>query len=357
LSRRIKQVSWSGGLATRFQALVDQSWHLLTPSGQQLLSADADDCWPASLLPSALAACRNGQGKSFTLVTDLDASERRDQVGWQSDLAAYSVLRSGWKRADHVVAVDYCRQEPRLELWVGSEPFFRGAWKLALTINGAPCPPQGDWESVCWVCDDDITYLELQAPFANDVKVQRQILLGRKRDFLYLNDVVLSPNRAEIDYSASLALAPRLRCQPAEETREIQLAGQRRKIIALPIELGEWKRDAHREGELAVRGNLLELRLRRDAQALALPLFFDLKQGKRYKPTTWRRLTVAENRRMVPRDRAVGYRVQIGSRQYVFYRSLDGQGMRTVLGAHTASEFIASRFTANGELKTLLEIE
>jgi hypothetical protein len=67
-------------------------------------------------------------------------------------------------------------------------------------------------------------------------------------------------------------------------------------------------------------------------------------------------VTVAENLAAVPGDCAVGYRVQIGARQWLVYRSLGPKGNRTLLGHNLVSEMLVARFT-RGEVEALLEIE
>jgi hypothetical protein len=83
----------------------------------------------------------------------------------------------------------------------------------------------------------------------------------------------------------------------------------------------------------------------------------DLKRKRTGKPLTWRRLTVAEERRVQPADRAVGYRVQIGRKQWLVYRSLAPIANRTVLGKNLSSEFLVARFNQDGECDPILEIE
>ena len=90
--------------------------------------------------------------------------------------------------------------------------------------------------------------------------------------------------------------------------------------------------------------------------ALYAPLFVDLDPARKRKALTWRRLTVAENLRIVPADMAVAYRVQIGKQQWVFYRSFTTEGNRTFLGLNFTSEFLAARFDASGETETLIDI-
>ena len=84
-------------------------------------------------------------------------------------------------------------------------------------------------------------------------------------------------------------------------------------------------------------------------QSLRL-LFIDLEPTRFKQFVTWRKLTVGENLEVVPRDIAVGYRVQNGLQQWMFYRVLAGRGNRTVLGYNTSYEFGCQRFLPNGTL-------
>jgi hypothetical protein len=74
-------------------------------------------------------------------------------------------------------------------------------------------------------------------------------------------------------------------------------------------------------------------------------------------PATWRQLTVAENREILPSDVAVGYRVMVGKEQWLIYRSLGKPGNRTVLGHNLVTELLIARFDRQGEVEPLLEIE
>ncbi len=87
------------------------------------------------------------------------------------------------------------------------------------------------------------------------------------------------------------------------------------------------------------------------------PLLMDLDPRRSRQPLTWRQLTVAENRKTVSSDVAVGYRVQIGCRQWLIYRSLAERANRTLLGSNLSTEFLFARFTPDDEAQPLLEIE
>jgi hypothetical protein len=88
-----------------------------------------------------------------------------------------------------------------------------------------------------------------------------------------------------------------------------------------------------------------------------VPWCFHFTGSKRGIPVTWRRLTVAENREVMPADQAAGYRVQVGDDQWIVYRSLDGPANRTLLGQNLVSEFYLARFLEDGSVEKILELQ
>ena len=65
---------------------------------------------------------------------------------------------------------------------------------------------------------------------------------------------------------------------------------------------------------------------------------------------------MGENLATVPRDMAVGYRVQVGHEQWLFYRSLVQPGNRSVLGYNTLKSFVCLRIVAHGATEKIVEI-
>jgi hypothetical protein len=124
----------------------------------------------------------------------------------------------------------------------------------------------------------------------------------------------------------------------------------------LPLQLPEW-RAGRGCGELRQTDQGLELRQHAIGQSLFAPLFFDLDRRRFRRPLTWRRLTVAQERQVLPTDSAVGYRVQIGDAQWLVYRSLSTPEVRSVLGVNLMHEFLVADFLPTGKVKRLLEIE
>lgn len=74
-------------------------------------------------------------------------------------------------------------------------------------------------------------------------------------------------------------------------------------------------------------------------------------------PYTWRHLTIGDDMKIQPAEQARGYRVQIGSDQVLFYRSLGPLRRRTMMSLHLHSEFYAGRFDPrDGEIESLVEV-
>jgi hypothetical protein len=117
----------------------------------------------------------------------------------------------------------------------------------------------------------------------------------------------------------------------------------------------------------------LELRQCTFGSSLFAPLFFDLDRRRIRRPfariiqhnghgcrkcgLTWRQLTVAESLTVQPADAAVGYRVAVGGKQWLIYRSLAPPRNRTLLGHNLSGELFVARFRRNGEVKPIIETE
>lgn len=311
----------------------------------------------ALVLPKALDSKPTPKTKSKAAAKAKGAARNAPSPAFNSELSQLAVLRPGWKAADPRFTVAYDNQQLRAELACGREIVARGAWNPQVEWNGAPLKPVSEWQEVCWTSDDDVDYLELEISLAGDVRVQRHILLAREDRFLFVADALFGQRPGRIAYRSALPLSPEARFQPAKESHEGQLACRRVCGLALPLALPEW-RAAASCGSLSASGNGLELRQTAEkARSMFAPLLIDLSPPRLSKPFTWRQLTVAENRQILPSDVAVGYRVQLGSQQWMIYRSLGQRGNRTLLGHNLVSEFLVARFPNSGVIEPLLEIE
>jgi hypothetical protein len=252
--------------------------------------------------------------------------------------------------------VAYGDRQVRMELRCGGEMLWSGAWQLELRRNGRSARPLSPWEEATRVCDKEADYLELSGEWSRGLRVERQILLARKDRFLFLADAVLARQSSTLNYRACLPLASAVHFQGADESREGFLAARGRRAIVLPLALSEWRAEA-RSGSLEQTDHGLELVQSARGRAMFAPLFFDLEPARFGRPLTWRRLTVAENLQAVADDVAAGFRVQVGPRQWLVYRSLAAKANRTLLGHNLATETLVARFQRDGEVDPLLEIE
>ncbi len=361
---RAGDLPWRGRATATWRRIVEHALRLSRPDRSPMLGdipeAAPNDAWlctaarsiggldgvpEAALVPPGSARARDDSGKP-----------RLPKAAYHSEPAAVSVLRPSWARFDPRLLAVCAEQGVRLELALADGPLWSGVWSVELQFDNRPLSPTGPWEPTCWHSDARADYLELECGFELGVRVQRHLMLSRRGDCLLLADAVMAGVAGRLDYLGRLPLAPGVRFQAADETREGFLAGRRRMALVLPPALPEWRTDC-RFGSLEPTGRGLELRQSRLGRALFAPLWFDLDPRRMKRPSTWRALTVAEDLAAVSPDVAVGYRVQAGSDQWLVYRSFKQPSNRTVLGHNLVTQFLAARFGRDGSVHNLIEIE
>jgi len=328
---------------------------------------------------------------------------------------AIAILRRNWDRDNERLAVLFPERNCEIELVCSGRVAASGAWRFEISQQGQQLQGVSNWESNCWHSDADVDYLELEIEVTGGVKLQRQIVLARQDRFLLLADAVMSPQRGNLEYRSVVPLAPKVEFRGAVESREGLLvhcpkhqrfaaldrhdvesreesllhcpaatdpaAGPGRaahspeRLIAqsraaaggsavparplaqvMPLAMPEWRAERS-GGELIATPEGLELRHTTAGQRLFAPLFIDLDRSRFRRRMTWRQLTVAESLAAVPSDVAVGYRVAVGDRQWIIYRSLAAKANRTVLGHNLATESLIARFGKDGEVTSIIEIE
>lgn len=276
--------------------------------------------------------------------------------GW----AEQAVLRANEKLAAPRLVLNFAEKRYVAELLDRGEPILAGDVETTLTIDGQPAPQAGAWEEVCWHSDDEGDYLELEAAFAGGVRVQRQVFLDRQEQIFLLADSLLLERSAEIVHEMRWTCAPKVLVQATAETNELLLDGPATATTLFPLAAAEW-REAPSACRLAVETkegrDSLRMVYRAKGEGAFVPWCFHFTGSKRGIPVTWRRLTVAENREVIPADQAAGYRVQVGDDQWIVYRSLDGPANRTLLGQNLVSEFYLARFLEDGSVEKMLELQ
>jgi hypothetical protein len=369
LGARLKRGSWSRKAEYQYQWLVRNALRLADQSGRFLLMPDDDkaSAWTKGSISMALelAGDRGDYAAAAAALpravlpegakADADALP---EPSLNSDWSGIAVLASGWSPLDVRLALAYADVPLQIELAVDGERLLRGTWLSETVCDGRPVEIAGEWERLCWETGKRYDFLELGLALSHGLRLERQIVFGREDAVLYLADIIVSCDDRvrELTHSLKLPLADADDWRPESETRDGSLVGHKARAAVLPLALSEWRSDP-RGGTLTEEAGFLTLTQQTTGRALCCPLFFDLNRKRAKKERTWRQLTVAESLEVVSRDVAVAFRAQSGSDQWLFYRSLDPAGNRSVLGQNIAGEFSAGRFLPTGKYKEWIEIE
>jgi hypothetical protein len=325
---------WSSEVQKQFDLLVEFAWRLVRADGSPMFSA-ADRKAHRKLLRAALRSCKREKATGVAQAVQKGVKAGINGLpasSWQLEDAGLAALRCDWRRRSPQLAVNHSSPEFKSELSLGKTNF---------------------WES-----DRDIDYLELELAYSEGVVVQRHLALARHDRVLFVADAVLGTKPGRIDYSASFPLAETAQFEPQRETREGQLVVDELVARVVPLALNEWRNGPGFHGSLELHRNQLVLSQSTEGQNLLVPLFVDLEPRRAKRELTWRQLTVGKDRKPVPHDEAVGYRVQVGREQWLFYRAMGGAATRTVLGRNLYNELLIGRFHADdGKVTTLVEIE
>lgn len=347
----------------QYDWLVRQSMALSRSDGSPVFSS-GEALWSKELFTAALTLVDDDDDwlaarwalPSLKVPASAERNGGLPEPAVHSEWAELAHLRSDWSRRSPRLTAVYTQRKLQVELETAGQLVLSGLWDPQVKFNGTLLHPNGEWEEVGWASDDDGDYLELEMTLSNRCRVQRQFFLGRESCILYVADAVLAEEHGRLEYTSVAPLSDACVFQPASESREGQLCTSRPLARVLPLAFPEWRRETS-PGEIGSSGGGLQLQYSVDATRLYAPLFIDLEPRRLKKECTWRRLTVAEGLEIQPPDVAVGYRVQIGRRQWLIYRSLAPRGNRTILGQNTTADFLLARFETSGEIETLVELE
>ncbi|GIW92096.1 MAG: hypothetical protein KatS3mg110_0137 [Pirellulaceae bacterium] len=334
------------------------------PDGSLLLDTQKLARWSSRFLRSGWKAC----GKPDALarpVAALCPARRKKRKGarradptasWIAEQAGVTLLRRGWSLDSPVLA---CSHQPgwMAELWTRCQCWLAGPVTTLVQMDDNTYPIQGPAELVCEFIDKRMRYAEWQVRLQNGWIVQRQLALAPEDGFFLWADAVIGNQPRKWQYELRWPLAPQIGWQSGRETHEGWLADRSgRKLLVLPLAFPEW-RMGFRSGALRVEQGELVATLSGTGRAFFVPLFFDVQLRPADTPLTWRHLTVGCQMRRVAADEAVGYRVQLGKKQWVVYRSLHNTQPRTLLGQHWSAEFAIGRLRRRGDCRILIEVE
>lgn len=357
LDAQLKKGRVAKAARLQFDWLCRQTLRWARPDGSTMLQANASSPHFDELMKYALKlteddsdvmSFRTLRGKRKARPTD-DMAPCSEHSEW-SELAT---MRTSWDANAARLAVNYSNRQCEIELAVGSEVVWNGCCLPKISVDDEPLPIKSNWEEVCWESDDDMDYIELECQLHVDWRIQRQILLAREDKFLFLADALVGEQTGEVQYIHTLPLADGVVAEQPDENTEVTLLGERRLGRIVPLAFPEWKSQLNGQ---VFRLDPARYETKSRTHAIYAPLFVDLDPSRLQKAITWRQLTVAENLQTVGKETAVAYRIQIGKRQWIFYRSLARTANRTFLGQNLISEFLAARFTPSGKAETLIDI-
>ena len=364
LIKDLKLKEWDHDAQIQWEWFIRQSIRTTREDGSLLLT---DSQWQQDdrdLLGAAVATSQDDDDRRLAeaLLPRPQRPRRKaavelfdDEDNFFSEWAGMAVLHNHWSPKAAKVAVAVQKQDFHLEVTRGPS-LLKSFAAPEVSCNGKPLIANTEWEHLCTHHDSDVHYLEFQLTLPNQFRIQRQVLLARQDEFLYLADAVLSPEESRIDYRLSLSLPDAITPLIETENTEIYLSRKKIRSLLLPLSLPEWQ-SARADDQFLVRGQQLELTRTTLGRNLYNAVFIDLQPRRSIKPRTWRSLTVAESLEIVAPDVAAAYRVQVGKQQWIFYRSFTPAGNRTFLGQNHSSEFYAGRFLDNGSSEELMTIE
>ena len=328
-----------------------------------------DDHTKSGLIEHAIGVDRDTLGPAFSAAKGEPHAEGR--LAWEVGLpktihhdtqSRVVVAFPDWDVRRGRYHFDYSGDEAHLELFAGRRQVLNGRTQLSIKLDHVEQQPAGVWDVVCEYSDDDVHYLEIEQPWTGKIHVQRQIFLIRDDRCLMIADAVLPQDTSSvtdlhIDYRCNFPLANGIAVALEPETREVFLADEKKRGMVFPLSASEWSVGPTDAQLTETSDQHLQLSAT-GTDALFAPLWFDFQKRRFNRNRTWRQLTVGEQLRLVPRNEAAGYRIQVGSEQWMAYRSLRERSCRTVLGKHLIANFFCSRFDpSDGSHDELLTVD
>ncbi len=262
--------------------------------------------------------------------------------------AKVAVMFPDWDVRRGRTHIQYSGDQVNLEIFAGRCQVIAGTWQTMIETAETEQLPRGCWNEICEYSDDDVHYLELEQPWTGGLLLQRQLMLVRDDRCLLLADSIIPEDQQQgplqsIKYHCRLPLAPALRLIPEPETRDAFIADKHKQALVIPLSANEWKIGPTAAKIQQSPDGCLVFSSTGSGRLFA-PIWLDFQRRRFKRKRTWRQLTVADQLRLVGRDEAVGYRVQVGSEQWAVYRSLANRVCRSFLGKHLIADFFASRF-------------
>ncbi len=277
-----------------------------------------------------------------------------------SEWSKVAILQNGWFW--HAPNVSICYQNDILKLLaaIDGKKLTDAVWNTTVTVDGKAVKPDGEWQNVCWSCEDDCVYLEMELPLENDTSLGRTVCLMHEDNLLLLADMIKFAEKSDkprkIKCQSIIPLNGDFDFVPAEQSNEGFLSCDKNRYTVFPLALDEWRTEKS-TAKLSVENRNLVYSTQISGNGLFAPLVIDLNPKRSKQPFTWQPLTVTETGgKVISPDKAVGYRLQIGDKQWMFYQSIDKPASRSLLSCQLVYQTMFSRFD-QGEFEQIVAIE
>ena len=338
--------------------------------------------------------------------------------GWSPDAPALFV-RNDSENAEYAENAGNTPSETeaatRLEFYALGRALLAGNWCSSIAVNGRRLKAVGAWNSQCEEADENRLYAEYSRELENGWSLERHLLLIPGEELLLLTDSLVRQDRDLFDeetdtdgmenadntnaadenadrlegcfflpfaeglYPSHLSFSvDSARKTPDHEVvrgwsgkksnvgsingaedpegNELLLEIDAKPVARLlPISLPEWKSDKT-YGARTLASDGVTLTQTGLGDGLFTAVILDLSPRRIKRKFTWRRLTVGDRLAKVSDGTAVGFRIQLGSDQYLLYRSLAEPTPRSVLGQHWDQDFVFGKFDPESGFSSLLEI-
>ncbi|MEI6036536.1 MAG: hypothetical protein WCQ91_01260 [Planctomycetota bacterium] len=360
---------WNAATEERWSAACEMALHLLG-NGGRILAASGK--LPKALSQPLLDAARASDKKplrrtaeaigKLTVPKSSVPAKKLLPRDLHDPTAAVTIVRTGWSYDSLRVSLEYRDATPRLEIAAGDRLLMDGLWHWQVLLNGRSLDAEGPWSVSCFESDRKASFLEIIAPLAEGLQIERQVVIIPKDRIVLLADAITvrpggtCAEHGALEYEGTTPLATSLATEAAAETREIIVYDTAMRFTAMPIALPEWSSAAAR-GTCDPTPQGIRLRQQSTGSRLYAPLWLDCDASRLGSPLTWRQLTVADTRMNLARHEAVGFRVQAGLKQWLLYRALDKPRNRTLLGCNLSCEFLLGRIGRRGSVSRTLEIQ
>ena len=224
IARELPKTKWKNSVQAQYELAVRQAVRWSGSDGSALVSDPVAGPWSAEFLTAAmnyggdasdLAGARAQLPKKLLRSLDIEDGYAPPEPSDHCEWSGLAVLRTEWSPRATVAAIDFSMQAMRIDCRHGASRMLDGVIRTEIEIDSATALPEGDWDVSCWMSDDDVDYLELSLMLSCGAQLDRQIVLAREEEILYLCDSLLTEGPARLRHRLRLPLAGGVKAEPA----------------------------------------------------------------------------------------------------------------------------------------------